>query len=164
MGKSWDQYRLGEPYEAPRRKGLKTFAIVAALMAITILPAMAAKGGNGGSKGGGGKGGNTSGGGTITLHYLNGDTRPEYNHDITYDVSTTATTEPRVETLCYQNNGMVLDAATGFYDSYPWPWTQIINLSSQKWTGGDADCTAQLYSWDGWRRTTLATTSFHVYG
>jgi hypothetical protein len=66
VGKSWDQYRLGEPYEAPRRKGLKTFAIVAALLAITILPAMAAKGGQGAGGGGKGHGGSGSTGGSCT--------------------------------------------------------------------------------------------------
>jgi len=47
MGKSWDSYRPGEPYEPPRRKGIKTLAIVAALMAIMMLPAMAAKNADG---------------------------------------------------------------------------------------------------------------------
>jgi hypothetical protein len=47
MAKSWDEYRLDDPYESPRRKGLKTVGIVAALMAITILPAVAASGGKG---------------------------------------------------------------------------------------------------------------------
>ena len=51
MGKSWDSYRLGEPHEPSRRRGLKTLAIVAALMAIMMLPAMA-KGGH--SRGGDG--------------------------------------------------------------------------------------------------------------
>jgi hypothetical protein len=167
MGKSWDTYRLGEPHDPPRHKGLKAFAIVAALMAITILPAMAAKGGNGaagGSKGGHGGGGSTTGSGTIVLRMVtdaNND-GPNWGDQITYDISQNATTEPRVETLCYQNKEMVLDAVTGFYDSYPFPWTQIIDLRSQKWTGGAADCTAQLYSWNGWSRTTIGTTSFHV--
>ena len=164
MAKSYDEYRLGQPYEPPRRKGLKTFAILAALMAITILPAMAARGGGGGGGKGGGKGGGTTGSGTITLKMVtdaNND-GPNWGDQITYDIVQTATTEPRVETLCYQNNEMVLDAVTGFYDSYPFPWTQIIALKSQKWTSGAADCTTQLYSWNGWARTTIGTTSFHV--
>jgi hypothetical protein len=64
MAKSYDEYRLGEPYEPPRYKGLKIVAILATLMAITILPAMAAKGGNGGGKHGGG--GSSGSGGTST--------------------------------------------------------------------------------------------------
>jgi hypothetical protein len=51
MAKSYDEYRLGEPYERPRRKGTKAFAIAAVLMALTILPAMAARGGSGGGGG-----------------------------------------------------------------------------------------------------------------
>jgi hypothetical protein len=161
MAKSWDEYRLGDPYEPPRHKGLKTVAIVAALMAITIVPAMAAKGGKGH---GGSSGGSTTGNGTITLKMVTDPENdgPSWGDEITYDISQTATTEPRVETLCYQNNKMVLDAVTGFYDSYPFPWTQIIALKSQSWTGGAADCTAQLYSWNGWTRTTIGTTSFHA--
>ena len=47
-------YRLGEPYQRPRRKGPKVFVLLCTLMAITILPALAAKGGGGKGHGGGG--------------------------------------------------------------------------------------------------------------
>jgi hypothetical protein len=40
-------YRLGEPYQRPRRKGLKVVVLLCTLMAITILPALAAKSGGG---------------------------------------------------------------------------------------------------------------------
>src|SRR5262245_2790464 len=132
MAKSYDEYRLGEPYERPRRKGLKTLAIVAALMAITILPAMAAKGGGahtggGGGKGGGGNGGTTGGGGTLTLRVLTGpNSTPNWGENITFDVSTTATTEPHVDVVCKQGSDVVYGASTGYYASYPWPWTQVM--------------------------------------
>jgi hypothetical protein len=61
MGKSWDSYRPGEAHEPPRRKGLKTLAIVAALMAIMMLPAMAAKGSGNDHGGSGGRPGGSGG-------------------------------------------------------------------------------------------------------
>jgi len=154
--------------ESRRHRGLKVFVLLCALM-IIALPAMAAKGGNGATGGGGkghGGGGTTgTGGGTITLKMVtdaNGNGAPNYGDQVTYNISTTAS-EPRVELLCYQNKVMVLDAVTGFYASYPWPWTQVMTLSSQSWTSGAGECTATLYSWDGWTRTILATPlSFHV--
>jgi len=166
MAKSYDEYRLGEPYQKPRRKGLKTLAIVAALMAITILPAMAAKGGNGG--GGKGHGGTTggstgSGGGTLTLRVVSGpDNTPNWGEDITFDVSTSATTEPHVNVTCKQSGTVVYGATTGYYASYPWPWTQVMNLASQSWTGGAADCSAVLQAYSGTSVSTLYTLGFHV--
>jgi len=168
MAKSYDEYRLGEPYERPRRKGLKTLAIVAALMAITILPAMAAKGGGargGGGGGGGGKGngGTTGSGGTLTLRVVSGpDSTPNWGEDITFDVSTNATTEPHVNVTCKQSGTVVYGATTGYYASYPWPWTQVMNLASQSWTGGAADCSAVLQAYSGTSVTTLYTLGFHV--
>jgi len=167
MAKSYDEYRLGEPHDPPRRKGLKTLAIVCALMAITILPAMAAKGGAGGGGGGkghgGSTGGSTGGSGSLTLKVLTGpDNVPNWGEDITFTVTTTATTEPHVNVTCSQNNTVVYGAVTGYYDSYPWPWTQIMTLSSQTWTSGAADCTAVLSSYSGTNVTTLGTLAFHV--
>jgi hypothetical protein len=164
MAKSYDEYRLGEPYEPPRRKGLKVFAIIAALMAITILPALAAKGGQG--KGHNGTtGGSTSGSGSLTLKMVsdaNGNGLPNWNDSITFDVSTTATTEPHVNVTCSQNGAVVYGAATGYYDGYPWPWTQVMTLRSQSWTSGAADCAAVLSSYSGTKVTNLATLNFHV--
>jgi hypothetical protein len=159
-------YRLGEPYRRPRRKGLKVLVLLCALMAITILPALAAKGGNGGGKGKGSSGGGTTGGtGSLTLRVLTGsDTTPNWGEDITFTVSTTATSEPNVNVKCSQNGNVVYGAVTGYYDSYPWPWTQIMTLSSQSWTGGAADCTAVLSAYSGTNVTTLGTLAFHVDG
>jgi hypothetical protein len=58
MGKSWDSYRLGEPHEPSRRRGLKTLAIVAALMGIMMLPATA-RGGHSHGRNGDPPGGNS---------------------------------------------------------------------------------------------------------
>jgi hypothetical protein len=164
MAKSYDEFRLGQPYEKPRRKGLKVLAICATLMALTILPAMAIKGGNGGGKGHNGtSGGSTSGGGTLTLRVLTGpDSTPNWGEDITFDVSTTATTEPHVNVTCSQSGSVVYGTTTGYYASYPWPWTQVMNLASQSWTGGAADCSAVLQAYSGTSVTTLYTLNFHV--
>jgi hypothetical protein len=166
MAKSYDEYRLGEPYERPRRKGLKVIVILAALMAITILPALAARGGNGGGGGkghGGNSGGTTGGTGSLTLRVLTGpDTTPNWGEDITFDVSTTATTEPHVNVTCSQGGSVVYGTTTGYYASYPWPWTQVMNLASQSWTGGAASCSAVLQAYSGTSVSTLNTLNFQV--
>jgi hypothetical protein len=163
MAKSYDEYRLGEPHEPPRRKGLKTVVIVAALMAITILPAMAAKGGAGG--GGGGKGGNggsgggtTTGGGTIALKMMDPtDTVPNTGDYVTFTISTTATQYPYVQLLCYANGSQVVDTWQGFFPTA---------LGHQYFLLGAVDsCTANLemYNTGGkgsWQ--TLNSTSFQV--
>ena len=63
---------------------------------------------------------------------------------------------------CYQNGVTVYGAATGYYASYPWPWTQNMTLSSQSWTQGAADCTAVLQAYSGTSISTLGTLNFHV--
>src|SRR5262245_51179510 len=170
MGKSWDQYRLGEPYEAPRRKGLKTLAIVAALMAITILPAMAARGGGGGSathgggKGGGGKNSGAPATGTINRLILvdpTSDGLPHWNHTITFDVSSTAQYY-FVRVDCKQGDTLVYEKSNGFYIG--WMWGRDYGLSGPAWPGGGADCTAVLYSQnvDATNQQTLDSMSFRA--
>jgi hypothetical protein len=137
--------------------------VVAVLLLAFSGVASAAKGGAGGS-GGGGKGGKpTSGSSSLTLVTLNStDGLPHWGQQITFNVSTTATTEPHVNVSCSQNGAVVYGAATGYYASYPWPWTQTMTLSSQTWTGGAADCTAVLQAYSGTSVTTLTTLGFHV--
>ena len=86
-----------------------------------------------------------------------------WGETVTFTVSTTATTRPSVELRCSQAGQLVMYSSAGFYPEYP--WGQNFVLRSQAWTGGDADCTARLYSTssDGMSTTTLATTSFHAY-
>jgi hypothetical protein len=147
------------------------FLIVLGLIAVLALAATAAgaapkggsKGGGGGGKGGGGT---TGGGGSLTLvmsNDVNGDGLPNWGDSITFNVTTTATNEPHVNVKCLQNGTVVYGATTGYYASYPWPWTQIMQLSSQSWTGGDASCTAVLSSYSGTRVTTLGTLDFQAY-
>ena len=123
-----------------------------------------AKGGGGGKGGGKGGGGTTSGGsGTLTLVMVtdnNGDGLPNWSDQITWNVSTTATTEPNVSVSCSQNGVVVYSASAGYYPGYPWPGTQIMTLRSQSWTGGAADCVAKLYYFSGTSTIYLTSMNF----
>lgn len=128
----------------------------------SVDPALSARGGNG--KPTGGSGGGSS---SLTLEMvndLNADGLPNWGDSVTFNVSTTATTEPHVDLTCYQNGSLVLGATTGYYASYPWPWTQTMTLSSTMWQGGAADCTATLYYFDGRKSPVLASLRFTANG
>jgi len=126
--------------------------------------AFAAKGGGGASAGGGKHGGGSgSGGGSLSLVLVadaNANGAPDWGDTVTFNVSTTATTQPNLDLTCKQDGIVVYGATTGFYASYPWPWTQNMTLSSSAWSGGAASCTARLYAFAGSGTTTLATLSF----
>jgi hypothetical protein len=111
-----------------------------------------------------GGGGTTSGGsGSLTLVMVtdnNADGAPNWGDQITFTVSTTATTEPNVSVTCSQNGSVVYSAATGYYDAYPWQGTQIMTLRSDVWTGGSASCTARLYYFSGTNTINLTSISF----
>jgi hypothetical protein len=85
---------------------------------------------------------------------------PRYGDVITFNVSTTATTQPYVDLTCYQNGALVGEGWRGFFDGALGSGT--FGLSSPQWSGGAADCTANLdmYSSNKWK--VLASTSFHV--
>ena len=118
----------------------------------------------GGGKPGGG--GTTGGGGTISLVMVtdnNGNGTPNWNDTVTFNVSTTATASPYVFLNCYQNNVVVAGASAGFFDSYPWSFARLMTLSSRTWTGGAADCKADLgYYGSKGSVTVLASLPFHV--
>jgi hypothetical protein len=128
------------------------FATAALVIALALVPAALAGKPSGGHKGGGG------GSSSLTLKMVadeNGNGLPNWNDTITFNVSTTATTQPYVEVTCSQNGAVVYSAWAGFYSSYPWPGSQLMPLYSPSWTGGAADCTAVL-------DPNLATLTFHV--
>lgn len=115
----------------------------------------------------GGKGGKPSGGGSSTLTYTvtqdaNADGQPNYGDSIVFTVSTTATTEPHVEVSCLQDGQVVYTAQTGYFEGYPWPWTQTFTLKSGAWLSGGADCTAKSYYFDGRKTPILNTIAFTV--
>lgn len=130
-------------------------AAVAALCLAVAPSALAAK--NGGTHKGGG--GSTSGTSSISLVVLNSpDGLPHHGGEVTFNVSTTATSEPWVELVCYQSGAAVYRAWDGFFERSL--TTQDFWLASNGWTGGAADCTAWLQTPKG---AQLASTSFHVY-
>jgi hypothetical protein len=101
---------------------------------------------------------------TLTLVLLNStDGTPHWGQSVTFNVSTTATTQPNVSMNCYQNGTLVFGAEAGFYPGYPWPDSQVFVLSSPSWTGGSANCTAALYYFSGKKTITLTTMSILVY-
>jgi len=123
---------------------------------VTLLAAHKASGGSNGHT----QNANSS----LSLVLLNStDGLPHWGQQVTFNVSTTATTQPNVSLDCYQNGSLVYGAVAGFYPSYPWPWTQIFTLSSPSWKSGGANCTASLYYFSGKKTTTLTTMSFQVY-
>jgi hypothetical protein len=81
---------------------------------------------------------------------------------VTFNVSTTATSQPSVITDCLQNGALVY-RHFGFFYGDPSP-SQNFVLQSPAWTGGAADCTATLYYIDPFYGTELdlATLPFHV--
>jgi len=113
------------------------------------------------AKGGGGKpGGNSS----LNLVLIDStDGVPHWGQQVSFDVSTTETTQPQVSLDCYQSSTKVYGNWTGYWDGYPWPWTQTMTLKSQAWTSGAADCTAKLYYSSGRKTISAATLNFHVY-
>ena len=50
---------------------------------------------------------------------VNGNGSPNWGDTVTFDVSTTATTEPYVDLVCSQNGVVVYGATAGFFASYP---------------------------------------------
>jgi hypothetical protein len=133
-------------------------SIVALVIALAAVPAaLAGKGGHGG-------GGTTSTGtSSITGPYMVTDTGTpgvSFGDTVTFNVSTTATSQPYVNVVC-SGNGVGYDSWRGYFaGSLDWNWNFV--LGSGGWTSGAADCTAWLgmYTKQGFQR--LASTSFHV--
>jgi hypothetical protein len=134
-----------------------------ALLVVGLLAgtAFAGKGAGGGKPGGGG----VVGGGSLDYRMVtdsNGDGALSYGDVITFVVTSSATS-PMVQLMCYQGGDWVTNQSVGFYPG--WPWSQDFPLSSWKWTGGAADCTASLYYTNAkGAKVTQATKSFTVAG
>jgi hypothetical protein len=134
-------------------------ATILALVVALLAPAAIA------AKGGGGKGhpgwDDDSSLALVVLESIDG--LPHYGQQVTFNVSTTATSRPYVQLSCFQGGTLVAAGSAGFYDDYPWPWERNFTLSSNSWTGGAADCVAELTYWNGRRWNTLTSLSFDVY-
>ena len=134
------------------RRFIVAATIAASITGIVAGPAHAAKGGPASSSS------------SLSLVVLNSsDGQPHWGGQVTFNVSTTATSQPFVELDCYQNGVHVYWASAGFFDSYPWQWARDFTLRSDYWTSGAASCTAVLYYVTSNGRTrTLATLDFAV--
>ena len=85
---------------------------------------------------------------------------PQFGQTITFDVSTTATSNPFVNLNCYQNGVLV---ANGWSAFFPGGSNQNFGLYSPVWQSGAANCTADLgmlTSQGKWK--VLASNSFQV--
>jgi len=147
-------------------KFLPRFALIASVgaLSLTFVPAaFAAKGGgHNTSGGGGGASGTSSISGPVMVNDVNGNGLPNYGDTVTFNVSTTATTEPFVNLICYQNGVLVYNTWRGFFhESLDTNWN--FPLGSGGWTSGAADCTAKLGMYvSGTKYKVLASSSFHV--
>ena len=134
--------------------------IVAFVLALALVPAALAAAG-GGPRGGGGS---TSSSSSISDPVMVTDTGTpgvSFGDTVTFNVSTTATTQPYVHLVCYQNGALALDSWRGFWaGSIDNNWN--FTLGSGMWSGGAADCTAYLGmdTKKGFQK--LASTGFHV--
>jgi len=133
--------------------------IVAAVLALALVPAAFAARGGGGTT--------TTGSSTLTgpviVHDLNGNGSADHGDSITFNVSTTATSTPTVGLRCYQNGLWVYDEYLGFYSGGYWT-NPYFTLDSSYWmTGVSASCTARLFYYDRrGREQGLATLTFPV--
>ena len=144
---------------------LSAFGVVVLALVLVVVPAaLGAKGGNGGDRGGGGKpgGGDSGSVALVMVEDLNGNGSPNWSDTVSFDVSTDATDSPELRLTCYQDGVAVYWTQTAYYDGYPFWWTQLMKLESGMWTGGAADCTADLFFTSGRKTVTLATLDFHV--
>ena len=150
---------LGD-YMSRNRRPLQTLAIVvttAALVFAGTSSAFAARGGGGGKKPGGG-GGSTSGTATISLVLVNSpDSVANYGETVTFNISTTATSQPWVQLKCSQGGKVVAEGWNGYFEGSL--TGRNFMLASPSWTGGAADCTATVTT-PQWQP--LGSTSFHV--
>jgi len=145
------------------RKSPGSRIAVIAVLVLALLAVPAAFAGKG--KGGGGStGGSTSSSTSIALAMVvdqNGNGSPNWNDQITFNVSTTATDRPWVKLNCYQSGVWVSTSTAGFFASYA--WAPYFTLSSGAWTSGAGDCTATLYMvTSNGRSKSLASYGFHV--
>ena len=131
--------------------------IAALVLALALVPAALAAKGHGG---GGTSGGSSSISQPVTVTDT-GTPGLSWGDTVTFDVSTTATTTPFVNLVCYQNGVQVASGMKGFWDGSIDPnWN--FGLASPTWQSGAADCVATLdkQTKQGWQQ--LASTSFRV--
>jgi hypothetical protein len=133
-----------------------------AALCLTCAPSVLAARGTGSSRPGG-SGGGTSATSSISLVVLNSpDGLAHWGGEVTFNVATTATTQPFVNLLCSQNGVLVAEGWLGYFEE-ALNSGRNFTLASGAWKSGAAECTAWLdmHTRHGWQH--LASTSFHVY-
>jgi len=148
--------------ETRKSRVLRIALFGSVILALALTPVAFAGGGGGGGKKGGGGGGTTTGGGTLALVMVtdkNGNGAPDWGDTVTWRV-TSSSVEPHVDLTCSRGGTVIYSATTGFYASYPWPWTQQMTLTSTLWSSGSASCVGKLYYFSGSGSVTQASVSF----
>ena len=112
------------------------------IVGLIASSALAAKGGGGAKPNGGG--GSTTFTGPVMVSDANGNGAPNYMDEITFNVSTNATTQPEVGLRCYQGSAFVEDAYVSYFNS--WLSPTYFQLGSSYWDPTlAAGCTARLF-------------------
>jgi hypothetical protein len=87
-------------------------------------------------------------------------TTAHFGDTITFNVSTTATSNPFVNLNCYQNGALVMNSWSAFF---PGGLNQNFGLYSPSWQSGAADCSADLgMLTNNGKWKVLASTNFHA--
>src|SRR5262245_35842862 len=117
---------------------MKRMAIAALAVAVSLSASVSAQQGQGKGKGNG-KG--ESSVITFALSLVtdnNSNGVPNWGDQISFQIFTTETTDPRVQVMCFQDGDVV-------YGALWQPNNSVLTLSSRAWQGGTADCTASRY-------------------
>jgi hypothetical protein len=99
-----------------------------------------------------------------TARLVGGDTL--FGEQVTFDVSTSRTTEPYVWLACYRDGARVYSHTAGFFSWYGYSTVYTLGPTSV-WTEGSANCEAQLLDRSHGNRfpgQVLARLSFQVVG
>jgi hypothetical protein len=139
----------------PTPAGAVLAGVVVVLSLALVPAALAGKGGGGGGGGGG------SITGPVLVTDLNGNGVANFGDTVTFNESTTATSQPYVNVLCYQNGVLVMNSWNGFFDQALNP-TRNFSLYSPSWQSGAASCTAWLDMYTKRGTAQLASVSFQV--
>ena len=97
-------------------------------------------------RGGGGKGkpppASSGSIAVVMVRDANANGTPNWNDQVTYDVSRVGVQNPFITTTCTKDGVNVLTTYAGYYQGYLWPGAQTITLSTEGWTSGAATCKA----------------------
>jgi hypothetical protein len=136
--------------------GGTVLAGVVLVLSLALVPAAFA--GKGRPSGGGGSSSIT---GPVMVTDVDGDGVVSFGDIVTFNESTTATSQPYVNVLCYQNGVLVMNSWAGFFDQ-ALNSSRDFGLYSPSWQSGAADCIAwvDMNTKQGMKQ--LASVSFQV--